>query len=113
MTLSTASDPALYDAVSKDWWDGSVRWVRTLANLVPAMLHLLSSGDDERPRLPRLRCAFIIGDVLTHDDVAALYPDCGPANDNRQSLRVLQRQPPLAPPSPRHSSASGRGRSTA
>ena len=38
MTMSTANDPALYNAVSNDWWDGSVRWVRTLANMVPARL---------------------------------------------------------------------------
>lgn len=36
--MSTARDPALYDAVSSAWWSGSVRWVRTLANMVPARL---------------------------------------------------------------------------
>lgn len=36
--MSTAHDPALYDAVSDAWWSGSVRWVRTLANMVPARL---------------------------------------------------------------------------
>ncbi len=38
MTMSTASDPALYDTVSNEWWTGRVRWVRTLANMVPARL---------------------------------------------------------------------------
>jgi 2-polyprenyl-6-hydroxyphenyl methylase/3-demethylubiquinone-9 3-methyltransferase len=36
--MSTASDPTIYDSVSSAWWTGSVGWVRTLANLVPARL---------------------------------------------------------------------------
>lgn len=36
--MSTASDPATYDDVSEVWWNGSVRWIQTLANMVPARL---------------------------------------------------------------------------
>lgn len=32
------TDAALYDGVAADWWSGSVRWLRTLQNLVPARL---------------------------------------------------------------------------
>ncbi len=32
------NDVALYDGVAADWWSGSVRWLRTLHNLVPARL---------------------------------------------------------------------------
>lgn len=35
---STANDPALYNDAADVWWDGSVRWVRTLRNLVPARM---------------------------------------------------------------------------
>lgn len=35
---SSAQNPALYDGVAGAWWDGSVRWVRTLQAMVPARL---------------------------------------------------------------------------
>lgn len=41
MTLpitSTAHDPALYDGAADAWWDGSIKWVRTLRAMVPARL---------------------------------------------------------------------------
>jgi len=34
----SAQDPALYDGVAGAWWDGSVKWVRTLQAMVPARL---------------------------------------------------------------------------
>ena len=36
--MSTARDPTLYDCAAPDWWSGSVRWIRTLANMVPARM---------------------------------------------------------------------------
>jgi 2-polyprenyl-6-hydroxyphenyl methylase/3-demethylubiquinone-9 3-methyltransferase len=33
-----ANDLAIYDAVAQDWWRGETRWLRVLANLVPARL---------------------------------------------------------------------------
>ncbi len=32
------NDLGIYDAYAAHWWDGSVRWLRTLQNLVPARL---------------------------------------------------------------------------
>ncbi|MGI9520458.1 MAG: bifunctional 2-polyprenyl-6-hydroxyphenol methylase/3-demethylubiquinol 3-O-methyltransferase UbiG [Hyphomicrobiaceae bacterium] len=37
MTLQ-ANDLEIYDAHADCWWDGSIRWLRTLHNLVPARL---------------------------------------------------------------------------
>lgn len=36
--MSTAQDLAIYQDAAARWWDGSIRWVRTLANMVPARL---------------------------------------------------------------------------
>jgi 2-polyprenyl-6-hydroxyphenyl methylase/3-demethylubiquinone-9 3-methyltransferase len=33
-----ANDLAIYDKVADDWWRGETRWLRVLANLVPARL---------------------------------------------------------------------------
>ena len=33
-----ANDLAIYDTHADAWWDGSVRWLRTLHNMVPARL---------------------------------------------------------------------------
>lgn len=33
-----ARDIALYDSVAADWWGGETRWLRVLANMVPARL---------------------------------------------------------------------------
>jgi len=38
MPTSTAQALTIYEDVGAQWWDGSVRWVRTLAAMVPARL---------------------------------------------------------------------------
>ena len=35
---TVANDLTIYDRFAEHWWDGSVRWLRTLQNLVPARL---------------------------------------------------------------------------
>ncbi|MEO1468176.1 MAG: bifunctional 2-polyprenyl-6-hydroxyphenol methylase/3-demethylubiquinol 3-O-methyltransferase UbiG [Pseudomonadota bacterium] len=35
---ATRNDLTIYDDVADRWWDGSTRWLRTLANMVPARL---------------------------------------------------------------------------
>lgn len=34
--MTTRNDLTIYDRFAKHWWDGSVRWLRTLQNIVPA-----------------------------------------------------------------------------
>lgn len=34
--MTAHNDLTIYDRFAKHWWDGSVRWLRTLQNLVPA-----------------------------------------------------------------------------
>ena len=38
MTDAMKNDLRIYDDHAGDWWDGSVRWLRTLHNLVPARM---------------------------------------------------------------------------
>lgn len=38
MNRPTPNDLQIYDDFADAWWDGSTRWIRTLANMVPARL---------------------------------------------------------------------------
>jgi 2-polyprenyl-6-hydroxyphenyl methylase/3-demethylubiquinone-9 3-methyltransferase len=38
MSKPTPNDLQIYDDFADAWWDGSTRWIRTLANMVPARL---------------------------------------------------------------------------
>jgi 2-polyprenyl-6-hydroxyphenyl methylase/3-demethylubiquinone-9 3-methyltransferase len=57
MTLH-ANDLGIYDAHAHCWWDGSVRWLRTLHNLVPARLSYFDQfvGDWSGKRVMDVGC---------------------------------------------------------
>ncbi len=42
-----ANDLSIYDANAERWWDGSVTWLRTLKNLVPARLRYFERFVDD------------------------------------------------------------------
>ncbi|MEQ8966756.1 MAG: bifunctional 2-polyprenyl-6-hydroxyphenol methylase/3-demethylubiquinol 3-O-methyltransferase UbiG [Azospirillaceae bacterium] len=56
---SPASDPGLYDGAADAWWERPPRWVRALANLVPARLAVFDPviGDWRGKRVLDLGCA--------------------------------------------------------
>jgi ubiquinone biosynthesis O-methyltransferase len=48
VTAATRNDLTIYDRFAPRWWDGSVRWLRTLQNLVPARLAHFDTVTDWR-----------------------------------------------------------------
>lgn len=46
--LAPRNDLTIYDRYASRWWDGSVRWLRTLQNLVPARLQYFDTLIDWR-----------------------------------------------------------------
>ena len=58
MPDGTRNDLTIYDTAAEGWWDGRTRWVRALANMVPArMRHFDRLIDWEAKRVLDLGCA--------------------------------------------------------